>query len=320
MNSARLKRMRHRRRWLILTAAALAVGVTASSPVVPAVTLCTSSSAVSALASPPSSGRSMILSSASADSGQSTAGGISSHSPTLNAWRDSITSVTSRTEGDVGEIADAVSTVVQNGEYEKPAVLHANREERGKVALTFDDGPHPKLTAPILDLLAKYGIKATFFTIGMNAQMYPDLVERELAEGHEVGNHTQTHPNLSTLSYQEVYDEVLAAEKAVYTENSYKTHLLRPPGGNVGENVMRLAKNLNYDLILWSVDTRDWAHTDTATIVRTVSDNIKNGDVILFHDYVSGESHTLDALTTLIPQLLSRGYEFVTVSELFGLK
>lgn len=275
--------MGHRRRRMILTAAALAVGTTALAV----------SSALSVCA-PPVMSAAPALSAASSDSCNADSGG--------------------------GEIADAASTVVQNGEYEKPTVLHANRESTGKVALTFDDGPHPKLTGPILDLLAEYDIKATFFTIGINAQTNPELVERELAEGHEIGNHTQTHANLSALSYQEVYDEVLAAEKAVFAENKYKTHLLRPPGGNVGENVMRLASNLHYDLILWSVDTRDWAHTDAATIVSTVNKNVKNGDVILFHDYVSGKSHTLEALKQLIPELLSRGYEFVTVSELFGLK
>ncbi len=285
MSGIRLPRMRHMRRWLILTATALAVGTSASAM----------SSALPA-----------------------SAPAVMSTPVTVSALSDAESDV-NKADGD-GEIADAASTVVKNGEYEKPAVLHANRESTGTVALTFDDGPHPKLTPPILDLLAEYGIKATFFTIGMNAQTNPELVERELADGHEVGNHTQTHPDLSALSYQEVYDEVLAAEKAVYAENEYRTHLLRPPGGNVGENVMRLAKNLNYDLILWSVDTRDWAHTDTDTIVRTVNKNVKNGDVILFHDYVSGESHTLEALKQLIPQLISRGYEFVTVSELFGLK
>lgn len=283
MNGIRLGRMRHSRRWLILVCTAFAVG--------------TSSSTIS------STGAKII---SQADIPEQSA-----------AYADVSETVCSNPQG---EIADAASTVIQNGEYEKPAVLHANRESPGKVALTFDDGPHPKLTAPILDLLAEYGIKATFFTIGMNAQTNPELVERELAEGHEVGNHTQTHPNLAELSYQEVYDEVLAAEKAVFSESEYKTHLLRPPGGNVGENVMRLAKNLNYDLILWSVDTRDWAHTDADTIIRTVNDNVKSGDVILFHDYVSGEAHTLEALKQLIPQLISRGYEFVTVSELFGLK
>lgn len=290
MSAIRFPRMRHRQRWLILTAAALAVCVTAATD-----TLSSPSPVICATEPPPPEALAPCAT-------------------------DNITADIEASSVFGGEIADALSTFVENKEYEKPTVLHANRESPGTVALTFDDGPHPKLTAPILDLLAEYNIKATFFTIGMNAQTNPELVERELAEGHEIGNHTQTHPNLAALSYQEVYDEVLAAERAVFAENKYKTHLLRPPGGNVGENVMRLASNLNYDLILWSVDTRDWAHTDAATIVRNVSKNVKNGDVILFHDYVSGESHTLEALKQLIPELISRGYEFVTVSELFGLK
>lgn len=283
MKAAHFPRIRHRKRWLILVAAALTVGTASSAAYPGAVRDSTVSSVISG--------------SLPGDDGES-----------LRAISTGC-----------GEISDAASTVVENGEYEKPTVLHANRESTGTVALTFDDGPHPTLTAPILDLLAQYGIKATFFTIGENAELHPELVGRELAEGHEVGNHTQTHPNLSELSYKAACDEVLAAENTVYEENEYHTHLLRPPGGNVGKNVIRLAKDLGYDLVLWSVDTRDWEHTDTDSIVRTVSDNVESGDVILFHDYISGESHTLDALRRLIPSLLSQGYEFVTVSELFGL-
>lgn len=287
MKIAHLARLRHRRRWRILVAAALTVGATSSSAYVAHI-------------------ETEVIASSSPFEIIPEGGG-------------SFTPVLGPCDGTM-EIADAASTVVENGEYEKPAVLHANRESHGTVALTFDDGPHPALTEPILDLLAEYGIKATFFTIGVNAKANPELIERELAEGHEVGNHTQTHPDLSKLSYEAACDEVLAAEKSVYEKNSSNPHLLRPPGGNVGESVIRLAKSLDYNLVLWSIDTRDWEHTDTDKIVRTVSDNVESGDVILFHDYISGESHTLEALRRLIPELISEGYEFVTVSELFDLR
>ena len=216
------------------------------------------------------------------------------------------------------EIGDAAYCAELSSDSAHRPVLRANRTAAGRIALTFDDGPHPTMTAPILDLLAEYGVQATFFVIGVNAEAHPDIVWREIAEGHEIGNHTKTHPDLSRLNYRAAAEEVTGAQSVLFARYEYPPRLLRPPGGEVNENLCRLADGLDYELILWSVDTRDWAHTDTATIVRTVCENISDGDVILFHDFITGEAHTLEALRELIPQLISRGYEFVTVSRLFG--
>lgn len=227
----------------------------------------------------------------------------------VNAGVDTVTSGGENTDaGDVNE-----------GETYRHTLLHANRDQSNKIALTFDDGPHPVRTAPILDILAKYGVRATFFVVGENVEAHPELLEREILAGHEIGNHTNTHPDLSKLTYRAACDEVLAAENAVFAQNEYRTRLLRPPGGAYSDAIFRLAARLDYDLILWSVDTRDWAHTTADDIVKTVSSFVSGGDVILFHDFISGEAHTAEALESIIPQLLSEGYEFVTVSELFGL-
>lgn len=208
------------------------------------------------------------------------------------------------------------------GEAQSPTseVRYSNPGAGMKLALTFDDGPHPEHTKKILDFLARYNIRATFFVVGENAEIYPELIRRELSEGHEVGNHTYTHADLSKLSYRQQCDEVIFAENVLYEENEHRTCLLRPPGGLYNKNTFRMAQRFDYTVILWSLDTRDWAHTPSDKIVNKVLTKVKDGDVLLFHDYIAGDSPTLSALEKIIPELIKRGYEFVTVSELFGLE
>ena len=240
-----------------------------------------------------------------------------------NASSDGAPDSASGDSGSGGAIADNApggAPAVGSGGDNVPAALRSNPAAGKKLALTFDDGPHPTLTAPILDLLAKYGAKATFFVIGRNAEAYPELVSRELAEGHEVANHTETHPDLTRLDPLPAAGEIFAAQRTVFSICGYRTRLLRPPGGAANADVLRLAARLGYKVALWSVDTRDWAHTPTERIVQTVTDGASDGDIILFHDYIAGEAHTLDALSVLLPRLCAEGYEFVTVPRLFGME
>ena len=188
------------------------------------------------------------------------------------------------------------------------------------IALTFDDGPHPVYTPEILDILEEYGIKATFFTIGQNVEWYNDVFRMEYEAGHEIGNHTYSHLNLRRLPYPEVCREIEQAENLVYETVEYRTRLLRPPEGAFGHDLCKAASEMDYTVICWSVDTLDWAHTPSETIVRNVLENVKGGDIILFHDYISGDSPTPDALREIIPALLDEGYRFVTVSELLNLR
>lgn len=191
--------------------------------------------------------------------------------------------------------------------------------ESKKIAITFDDGPHPIYTPEILSILAEYGVRATFFVIGENAEWYPELVRREIAAGHEIGNHTYSHANLRKSEYNTVLSEMMDMENAVYENTEYRCRLFRPPGGLYGDPVCHAAEMLDYTVILWSIDTRDWAHTPRKTIVNTVLERVKSGDIILFHDYIGGrDSPTPDALRQILPELLSRGYRFVTVSELLA--
>lgn len=189
-----------------------------------------------------------------------------------------------------------------------------------QIALTFDDGPHPKLTPRILQILARYGISATFFMVGENVISYPDAARAVIEAGHEVGNHTFTHPHLANLNEKAIMNEIGKCEDALEELCEYRPHLLRTPQGVLTPSLERCLSEDDYILILWSLDTRDWDNKSTASIVQTVLNEVKSGDIILMHDYIGYNSKTPEALEKIIPQLLSQGYEFVTVSSLLGLR
>ncbi len=185
-----------------------------------------------------------------------------------------------------------------------------------RIALTFDDGPHYKYTAEILDILAEHDVRATFFVVGSLAEKYPELILRELSEGHEIASHTWSHPHLNMISKAALENELTVTEEFLYELAEYRPRLFRPPEGKCPENVLRVAGEMDYEVILWTVDTLDWAHTPSDTISQNVLDNTESGSIILCHDFVGGESPTPDALRKFIPELKRNGYKFVTVSEL----
>ena len=197
-------------------------------------------------------------------------------------------------------------------------VVYSWKSSEKKIALTFDDGPHPVHTEEILDILAEYNVRATFFVIGQNMNFWGDLVRLEAEAGHEIGNHTYSHGNLKTMEEELIKKEISDTESAVYEYAEVRTKLLRPPEGKLGEDLCRLAQENDYTVVCWSVDTRDWAHTPADVIVNNVLSSVEGGDIILFHDFVSGESPTPEALRKIIPARLDEGYEFVTVSELIA--
>ncbi len=199
-------------------------------------------------------------------------------------------------------------------------IYYGNECSEKLVALTFDDGPHKFRTDEILDVLKKYNVKATFFVVGTMAKEYPHLIKRELAEGHEIGNHTYSHHNLKRLDMATLEREIELTEEAIFEACEYRPKLFRPPEGWCTENIASVAGRMDYDVILWNIDTLDWAHTESKKIYECVSSSIKPGSIILFHDYVSGKSPTIDALEMIIPKLLDEGYRFVTVSELIATK
>ncbi len=200
--------------------------------------------------------------------------------------------------------------------YAEAGVWRSVKNDHARIALTFDDGPHPHLTHRILEILEKYGIKATFFMVGVNVENYPDVAREVLAAGHEVGNHTYSHSHMLPLSIEACEEEMGRCEDVLEELCEYRPHLFRPPEGALTENVRRCSELGDYSLILWSLDTRDWEDKNAAHITERVLDSVSAGDIILMHDYIGHSSRTPEALERLIPELLSRGYEFVTVSRL----
>lgn len=199
-------------------------------------------------------------------------------------------------------------------------IYRKNENDYMKIALTFDDGPHPRYTPKILDILEEYGVKATFFVVGVNAEYYPDTMEKIIEKGHEIGNHTYSHPHVSCLNSETLEREVEKCESAIYGLTDYKTKLFRPPEGMIDADVRTVLRSLDYKVILWDIDTQDWANTPPDKISDYVVKNVTSGDIILMHDYVAHNSPTPEALRLFLPKLLEKGYHFVVVSELIGLE
>lgn len=188
--------------------------------------------------------------------------------------------------------------------------------EKKQIALTFDDGPHPHYTPIILDILEEYDVHATFFMIGENVRYYHDVAEAVLAAGHEIGNHTYSHARLDRLSGEDVAEQISACEDEIASLQEYRPRFFRPPEGHLSDMVQRVSRDCDYRLVLWDVDTRDWAHTPPEQICQKVLEDVKPGDIILMHDFIGHNSPTPEALRKLIPALLERGFELVTVGEL----
>lgn len=204
-------------------------------------------------------------------------------------------------------------------EAERELIYAGNPAKPDCIALSFDDGPHETYTDEILDILAEYGVKATFFMIGKNAKEHPDTVRRVIAEGHEVGNHTYSHKKASTLDGKQLTEEIEAAQSLFVNEFGVTPTLFRPPTGDVDTAAAKLVTDLGYTCVLWAwrVDARDWASPPAEQVVSTVKSNLRGGDILLLHDYVYGKSPTPQALRELLPYLTEK-YTLVTVSELIS--
>ena len=192
-----------------------------------------------------------------------------------------------------------------------------NTEEH-KIALTFDDGPHGEKTPRILDVLRDNNVQATFFIVGENVKGNEDIIERMIADGHEIGNHTFGHKYLFKVDRRVMEREIDLCDDEIFNYSEYNATLFRPPGGIYNDVLTSVCNERGYDMVLWSIDTRDWAGTSATEIENEILGNVEDGAIVLMHDYVCGESHTAEALKSVIPKLKELGYSFVTVSELIG--
>lgn len=183
------------------------------------------------------------------------------------------------------------------------------------VALTFDGGPSAP-TPELLDLLKKDGVQATFFLQGKgHTDTYPATVRRMAAEGHEIGNHTWSHKNLTELTPDEIRAEIEPVQQDVKKATGKAPTLMRPPGGATNDDVSKTLKDIGLAQILWSVTAKDFATTDTALIKKRVLDQTERDGIILLHERYAG---TIPAVAEIIPALRAQGYSFVTVSQLLA--
>ncbi|WP_208340322.1 polysaccharide deacetylase family protein [Aetokthonos hydrillicola] len=183
------------------------------------------------------------------------------------------------------------------------------------IALTFDDGPWPESTAQILDILKKNNIKATFFQIGQNLKIYPDLGKRVVAEGHVLGNHTWHHW-YHYMNPQAAAFEIESTTNLIYQITGVKTNLFRPPGGIMRNGVVDYAKSKKYAIIMWSSDSIDYSRPPVPRLIRNDMREAKPGGIVLMHDGGGNRAHTVEALPEIINNFRKQGYSFVTIPEL----
>ena len=184
-----------------------------------------------------------------------------------------------------------------------------------KIALTFDAAWGNEDTGQILEILKKHGVRVTFFMTGGWVESYPDDVKAILAAGHDLGNHSENHKNMSQLSDAEKKEELMKVHEKVRTLTGYEMFLFRPPYGDYDNAVVNVAKENGYYTIQWDVDSLDWKDYGVDSIIKTVTQHkhLGNGSIILCHN---GAKYTAKALDMLIATLKNEGYTFVPVSEL----
>lgn len=199
-------------------------------------------------------------------------------------------------------------------EIKKTTTTRAASDEDSNVekliALTFDDGPYPEVTNRILDTLEQYGAKATFFVVGNRIEKYKSTVKRTHSLGCEIGSHTWSHTNLTKLTLDQMNSEINKSIEAITAVTGEPVNLIRPPEGVINSTVQA---NLRYPIIMWSVDSMDWKYRDATKNYNTVVNSVFDGSIIQMHDLYHA---TADAVAKLIPDLMAKGYKFVTVSEL----
>lgn len=184
---------------------------------------------------------------------------------------------------------------------------------RPMVALTYDDGPSPTVTPRILQCLKENGARATFFMVGQKVIKSPDVLKQMVAQGCEVANHTYDHTLMTKVSPTELAAQLAATNQVVSDACGISPVLMRPCGGAKNDAGMNIVGAISMPAILWSVDTLDWKTRDANQTIQTVLKKVKDGDIILMHDLYDA---TGDASETIIPELVNRGFQLVTVSEL----
>lgn len=182
-------------------------------------------------------------------------------------------------------------------------------KQRPMIALTFDDGPG-EYTEELINCLVENNAKATFFMLGQNVEAYPEIAKELSDAGMELGNHSYSHPDLVTIGAEAAAQQVSNTDAALKSATGFEATVMRPPGGSFNDSVKAA---INHPLIIWSIDTRDWATKSEDQTYQVVMDNAQDGSVVLMHDI---HEWSVKAAIRMIPDLIAKGFKLVTVSEL----
>lgn len=223
-----------------------------------------------------------------------------------------------RADPHLPRVREELLTVSQ--ELDLPVLHNAHRVVQGPrapraVAVTFDDGPHPKITPWILDQLDRAGVHATFFLVGKQVEMYPDLTREIQARGHELGSHTYSHPDLTQLTPGDIERELAASRAAIAAATGVQVTLFRPPGGNYDEAVARAVGLWGFTPVFWTCNICDFYRNSRGHVVEGMGERIAPGGIILLHN---GEDLTTEILPALLQRLQADGFQMGTVSELLS--
>ena len=195
----------------------------------------------------------------------------------------------------------------------KELPIYSVERQDKKIAISFDAAYGDEYTLDILDTLDKNKIKSTFFLVKFWIDKYPHQVKEIYNRGHEIGNHSATHPNMSTLSREQIIEEINSTGQAIFELTQEEPILFRPPFGDYNDLLIQTCRELGYYPIQWDIDSLDWKELGVQSVVDTVTRNVESGSIVLFHN---NAKYIKEYLPIVIERLLEKGYEIVPVSEL----
>jgi len=212
------------------------------------------------------------------------------------------------------EQLDSHNEIINSDTIEIPTDDIEELKDKKLIAITFDDGPHEEYTNELLDILKSENVKATFFVLGSRAEYYPETIRRIVTEGHQIGNHSYSHSQLTKLNENDLSYEINGTNEIIENITGIKSNAVRPPYGSFDDKVKSVC---NSPIILWSVDPEDWKYQDPEKIYNSIISNVEEGDIILMHDVYST---SVEAAKRVIQNLKEEGYTFVTAETLIKVK
>lgn len=205
------------------------------------------------------------------------------------------------------------TNIAQVFSQEKELPIYSVGIDEKKVAISFDAAWGDEFTMEILDILDKYNVKSTFFLVGFWVDKYPEHVKEIYKRGHDIGNHSTTHPYMTELSKEQVVEELDNTGKTIKELIGVEPILFRPPFGDYNNNLINICRENGYYAIQWDIDSLDWKELGVQPVVDKVTRNIQNGSIVLFHN---NAKYVLEYLPIVIERLQNEGYEIVPISEL----